>query len=239
MLDLFLGLIFLFTINSLGAFGVLLAGWASNSYYAYFGSIRAIAQIISYELVLSIVAPLICVFSGSYNLIDIVITQKTIWFIIPLFPIFIIFAIIILVETNRSPADLPESESELVAGYIVDYSAIGFAMFFLGEYSNMLIMSSLLVVLFLGGWLIPKFGLDFYYFDLIFDVLNSTGDFFYLKAQNLTQLKNTLFDFSRNLINSPILEARLHIFKVSNLGFSCFFLFTNIDIYDILNNLHK
>jgi NADH-quinone oxidoreductase subunit H len=153
--DTRLSLIFIFTVSSLGVYGVLIAGWASNSRYAFLGAIRAVAQVISYELPLGLILVTIGLFSGSYNLLAIVQAQQDIWFIFPLLPSGLIFLLVILIETNRSPSDLPESESELVAGYSIDYSAIGFAMFFLGEYSNMLIMSATTVLLFFGGWLLP------------------------------------------------------------------------------------
>jgi NADH-quinone oxidoreductase subunit H len=153
--DTRLSLIFIFAMSSLGVYGVLLAGWASNSRYAFLGAIRAVAQVISYELPLGLVLVTLGLFSGTYNLIGIVAAQLDVWFIFPLLPSGLIFLLVILIETNRSPSDLPESESELVAGYSIDYSAIGFAMFFLGEYSNMLIMSATTVLLFFGGWLLP------------------------------------------------------------------------------------
>lgn len=148
-----LSLLFVLTISSLGVYGVVIAGWVSNSRYAFLGAIRTAAQLVSYELPLGMVITIVAISTGSFNLIAIVQAQIDCWLIIPLFPLFLIFLFLILVETNRSPSDLPESESELVAGYSVDYSAIGFAMFFLGEYSSMLMMSALTIILFLGGWL--------------------------------------------------------------------------------------
>jgi len=151
--DLNLGILYIFAISSLGIYGVLISGWASNSKYAFLGAVRSAAQMVSYEVSLGliIINVLICV--GSLNLSDIVMAQEDIWFFIPFFPIFIIFYISALAETNRHPFDLPEAEAELVSGYNVEYSAMGFALFFLGEYGNMLLMSSLTVILFLGGWL--------------------------------------------------------------------------------------
>lgn len=151
--DLNIGVLYLLAISSLGVYGIIMSGWASNSKYAFLGSLRSAAQMISYEVSIGliIINVLLCV--GSLNFSEIVLAQQNIWFIIPLFPIFILFFISILAETNRAPFDLPEAEAELVAGYNVEYSAMGFALFFLGEYSNMILMSSLTTILFLGGWL--------------------------------------------------------------------------------------
>jgi len=147
------GILYLFAISSLGVYGILMAGWASNSRYAFLGAIRSAAQMVSYEISMGfiIVTVLLCV--GSLNLSDIVMAQKTIWFVVPLFPIAVIFFISTLAETNRHPFDLPEAEAELVAGYNVEYSAMTFALFFLGEYANMILMAGMTSVLFLGGWL--------------------------------------------------------------------------------------
>lgn len=152
-----IGILYLLAISSLGVYGIIIAGWSSNSKYAFLGALRSTAQMISYELTIgfSIITVAIC--SGSLNLIEIVLSQKYIWYCIPLFPIFIIFFISTLAETNRHPFDLLEAEAELVSGYNVEYSAMGFALFFLGEYANMLLMSSLTTILFLGGWLVPSF----------------------------------------------------------------------------------
>jgi NADH-quinone oxidoreductase subunit H len=149
------GVLYLFAISSLGVYGVIMAGWASNSKYAFLGALRSAAQMVSYEVSLGfvIISVLLCV--GSLNLSDIVMAQKTIWFAIPLFPMFVVFFISALAETNRAPFDLPEGESELVAGYFVEYSSMSFALFFLGEYANMILMSAITAVLFLGGWLPP------------------------------------------------------------------------------------
>ncbi|MBR0672385.1 NADH-quinone oxidoreductase subunit NuoH [Roseomonas soli] len=153
--DINVGILYLFAISSLGVYGVIIAGWASNSKYAFLGAMRSAAQMVSYEVSMGfvIVTVLLCV--GSLNLTEIVRAQQTVWFAIPLFPMFVIFFISTLAETNRAPFDLPEGESELVAGFFVEYSSMSFALFFLGEYANMILMSSLTTILFLGGWLPP------------------------------------------------------------------------------------
>lgn len=153
--DINVGILYLFAISSLGVYGVIMAGWASNSKYAFLGALRSAAQMVSYEVSIGfvIITVLLCV--GSLNLSAIVEAQKTIWFAIPLLPMFIIFFVSALAETNRAPFDLPEGESELVAGYFVEYSSMTFALFFLGEYANMILMSGMTAVLFLGGWLPP------------------------------------------------------------------------------------
>ena len=147
-----ISILYLLAISSLSIYGVIIAGWSSNSKYSFLGALRSTAQMISYELTIgfSILTVVLC--SGSLNLIDIVYAQKNVWFMVPLFPLFIIFCISILAETNRHPFDLPEAEAELVSGYNTEYSAMGFALFFLGEYANMLLMSILTSLLFLGGW---------------------------------------------------------------------------------------
>jgi NADH-quinone oxidoreductase subunit H len=150
------GILYLFAISSLGVYGILMAGWASNSKYAFLGAIRSAAQMISYEVSMGFVIVTVLLVAGSLNLSDIVMAQKhSIWFIIPLFPMFVIFFISTLAETNRHPFDLPEAEAELVAGYNVEYSAMTFALFFLGEYANMILMCGMTTILFLGGWLPP------------------------------------------------------------------------------------
>src|SRR5258707_2129939 len=153
--DINVGILFLFAISSLGVYGVIMAGWASNSKYAFLGALRSAAQMVSYEVSIGfvLVAVLLCV--GSLNLNDVVLAQRHIWFVIPLLPMAVIFFISGLAETNRSPFDLPEGESELVAGYMVEYSAMTFALFFLGEYANMIMVSAMTSILFLGGWLPP------------------------------------------------------------------------------------
>ena len=153
--DINVGVLYLFAISSLGVYGVIMAGWASNSKYAFLGALRSAAQMVSYEVSIGfvIITVLLCV--GSLNLTDVVMAQKNIWFFIPLFPMFVIFFVSGLAETNRSPFDLPEGESEIVAGYFVEYSSMSFALFFLGEYANMILVSGMTSVLFLGGWLPP------------------------------------------------------------------------------------
>nr|YP_010508065.1 NADH dehydrogenase subunit 1 [Phytophthora gonapodyides]UXG56397.1 NADH dehydrogenase subunit 1 [Phytophthora gonapodyides] len=153
--ELNIGILYLLAISSLGVYGVIIGGWSSNSKYSFLGALRSTAQMISYELTIgfSILSVIVC--AKSLNLISIVLAQKTVWYCFPLFPIFLLFFIACLAETNRHPFDLPEAEAELVSGYNVEYSAMGFALFFLGEYANMLLMSSLTTILFLGGWLAP------------------------------------------------------------------------------------
>ncbi len=150
-----LGILYLYGISSLGVYGIIIAGWASNSKYAFLGALRSAAQMVSYEVSMGfiLVAVLLCV--GSLNLHDIVAAQRKIWFFLPMFPMFVVFFISCLAETNRSPFDIPEGESEIVAGFFVEYSAMAFALFFLGEYANMFLMSALTTILFLGGWLPP------------------------------------------------------------------------------------
>ncbi len=153
--DLNVGILYIFAVSSLGVYGVLIAGWASNSRYAFLGAIRSAAQMVSYEVSIGFVIITVLLMSGSLNLSVIVNEQKDMWNLIPLFPMFIIFFISILAETNRHPFDLPEAEAELVAGFNVEYSSMPFALFFLGEYANMILMSALCSILFLGGWLPP------------------------------------------------------------------------------------
>nr|YP_010165725.1 NADH dehydrogenase subunit 1 [Imasa heleensis]QRR29738.1 NADH dehydrogenase subunit 1 [Imasa heleensis] len=153
--DLNVGILYLFAISSLGVYGIILSGWASNSKYAFLGALRSAAQMISYEVSIGLVIICVLLCSGSLNLISIVEHQREVWYVVPLFPLFIIFFISALAETNRTPFDLPEAEGELVAGYNVEYSSMGFALFFLGEYINMILMSALTVILFFGGWLPP------------------------------------------------------------------------------------
>jgi NADH-quinone oxidoreductase subunit H len=153
--DLNVGIMYLFAISSLGVYGVITSGWSSNSKYAFLGALRSAAQMVSYEVSIGVIIITVLLCVGSLNLSEIVLAQSNIWFCIPLFPMFIMFFISALAETNRHPFDLPEAEAELVAGYNVEYSAMGFALFFLGEYANMLLMSGMTVILFLGGWLAP------------------------------------------------------------------------------------
>lgn len=153
--DINVGILYLFAVSSLGVYGVIMSGWASNSKYAFLGALRSAAQMVSYEVSLGVIIITVLICAGSLNLSEIILAQKDIWYAIPLFPMFIMFYISALAETNRHPFDLPEAEAELVSGYNVEYSAMGFALFFLGEYANMLLMSGMTVVLFLGGWLPP------------------------------------------------------------------------------------
>ena len=151
--DLNVGVLYIFAVSSLGVYGIILAGWASNSKYAFLGALRSAAQMISYEVSIGLIIITVLMCVGSLNLTSIVEAQRDVWYIIPLFPLFLMFFISILAETSRHPFDLPEAEAELVAGYNVEYSAMGFALFFLGEYGNILLMSALCTILFLGGYL--------------------------------------------------------------------------------------
>jgi NADH-quinone oxidoreductase subunit H len=153
--DINVGILYLFAISSLGVYGVVIAGWASNSKYAFLGALRSAAQMVSYEVSMGFIMVTVLLCAGSLNLNDIVLAQRHIWFCIPLFPMFVMFFISTLAETNRSPFDIPEGESEIVAGFFVEYSAMSFALFFLGEYANMILMSAMTSILFLGGWLAP------------------------------------------------------------------------------------
>jgi len=157
-----MGLLYLLAISSLGVYGIILSGWSSNSKYAFLGGLRSASQMISYEVSIgfTLINVVLCV--GSFNLSKIVISQQIVWFIFPMFPIFLIFFISGLAETNRHPFDLPEAEAELVSGYNVEYAGMSFALFFLGEYSNMLLMSVLTSILFCGGWLFPYLVYKFY-----------------------------------------------------------------------------
>jgi NADH-quinone oxidoreductase subunit H len=154
------GILYLFAISSLGVYGIVMAGWASNSKYAFLGAMRSAAQMVSYEVSIGFVIVTVLLCAGSLNLSDIVLAQRHIWFVVPLLPMAVIFFISGLAETNRSPFDLPEGESELVGGYFVEYSAMAFALFFLGEYMNMIMVAAMTSILFLGGWLAPL-GLTF------------------------------------------------------------------------------
>ena len=162
--DINVGILYLFAVSSLGVYGIIMGGWASNSKYPFLGSIRSAAQMISYEVSIGVIIINVLLCVGSLNLSDIVLAQKKIWFIIPLFPMFIIFFISALAETNRPPFDLAEAESELVAGYQTEYSGMMYAMFWLGEYANILLMCAMGSILFLGGWLSP---VDLYPFNII------------------------------------------------------------------------
>ena len=158
------GILYIFAVSSLGVYGIIMGGWASNSKYPFLGAIRSAAQMVSYEVSIGIIIINVLLCVGSLNLNDIVIAQKNMWFIIPLFPMFVIFFISALAETNRPPFDLPEAEAELVAGYQTEYSGMMYAMFWLGEYANILLMCALGSILFLGGWLSP---IELYPFNLI------------------------------------------------------------------------
>ena len=158
------GILYLFAVSSLGVYGIIMGGWASNSKYPFLGAIRSAAQMVSYEVSIGIIIINVLLCVGSLNLSDIVLAQEKIWFIIPLFPMFVIFFISALAETNRPPFDLPEAEAELVAGYQTEYSGMMYAMFWLGEYANILLMCAMGSILFLGGWLSP---INIYPFDLI------------------------------------------------------------------------
>ena len=158
------GILYIFAVSSLGVYGIIMGGWASNSKYPFLGSIRSAAQMVSYEVSIGIIIINVLLCVGSLNLIDIVLAQQNMWFIIPLFPMFVIFFISALAETNRPPFDLPEAEAELVAGYQTEYSGMMYAMFWLGEYANILLMCALGSILFLGGWLSP---IDLYPFNIL------------------------------------------------------------------------
>lgn len=150
-----LGILYILAVSSLGVYGIVLSGWSSNSKYAFLGALRSAAQMVSYEVSIGFIIACIIVSVGSFNIQNIIEAQQNVWFVVPYFPLFLIFFISGLAETNRHPFDLPEAEAELVSGYNVEYSAMGFALFSLGEYSNMLMMSSLIVILFFGGWQQP------------------------------------------------------------------------------------
>ena len=162
--DINVGILYLFAVSSLGVYGIIMGGWASNSKYPFLGAIRSAAQMVSYEVSIGVIIINVLLCVGSLNLNDIVIAQQNMWFVIPLFPMFVIFFISALAETNRPPFDLPEAEAELVAGYQTEYSGMMYAMFWLGEYANILLMCAMGSILFLGGWLSP---IDIYPFTLI------------------------------------------------------------------------
>ena len=162
--DINVGILYIFAISSLGVYGIIMGGWASNSKYPFLGSIRSAAQMVSYEVSIGVIIINVLLCVGSLNLSDIVLAQEKIWFVIPLFPMFVIFFISSLAETNRPPFDLPEAEAELVAGYQTEYSGMMYAMFWLGEYANILLMCALGSILFLGGWLAP---MDTPLFDIV------------------------------------------------------------------------
>ena len=162
--DINVGILYLFAVSSLGVYGIIMGGWASNSKYPFLGAIRSAAQMVSYEVSIGVIIINVLLCVGSLNLNDIVIAQQNLWFVIPLFPMFVIFFISALAETNRPPFDLPEAEAELVAGYQTEYSGMMYAMFWLGEYANILLMCAMGAILFLGGWLSP---IEVYPFTLI------------------------------------------------------------------------
>ena len=162
--DINVGVLYLFAVSSLGVYGIIMGGWASNSKYPFLGAIRSAAQMVSYEVSIGVIIINVLLCVGSLNLNDIVIAQQNLWFVIPLFPMFVIFFISALAETNRPPFDLPEAEAELVAGYQTEYSGMMYAMFWLGEYANILLMCAMGAILFLGGWLSP---LEIYPFTLV------------------------------------------------------------------------
>lgn len=184
--DINVGILYLLGISALGVYGIILSGWSSNSKYAFLGALRSAAQMVSYEVSLGFILVCVVLCAGSFNLIFIVLSQQHVWYYLPHFPVFVLFFISALAETNRHPFDLPEAEAELVSGYNVEYSAMGFALFFLGEYANMLLMSALTTILFLGGWLpildcfpfnwIPGplwFGLKICFFVILFVVMRA------------------------------------------------------------------
>jgi len=176
-----LGLLFLFAVSSLGVYGIILSGWSSNSRYAFFGALRSAAQMVSYEVSigLTLVSVLVCV--GSLDFIQIVFFQRATFFVVPFMPLFLMFLVSILAETNRAPFDLPEAESELVSGYNVEYAAMGFALFFLAEYSSMILMSALTVILFLGGWLsLPFLASNAWVSPIVFGLKIALILFFYI-----------------------------------------------------------
>jgi len=156
--DINVGILYLLAVSALGVYGIILSGWSSNSKYAFLGALRSAAQMVSYEVSIGFILITVVLCAGSFNLSSIVLAQEKVWFCVPHLPMFILFFISALAETNRHPFDLPEAEAELVSGYNVEYSAMGFALFFLGEYANMLLMSALTAILFLGGWL-PLFNI--------------------------------------------------------------------------------
>jgi NADH-quinone oxidoreductase subunit H len=157
--DINVGILYLFAISSMGVYGIIMAGWASNSKYAFLGAMRSASQMISYEVSMGLIMVNVLLVTGSLNLSEIVLAERPLWIQALLFPMFIVFLISILAETNRAPFDLPEGESEITGGFMVEYSSMSFALFFLGEYANMILMSAITTVLFLGGWL-PPFGIE-------------------------------------------------------------------------------
>jgi NADH-quinone oxidoreductase subunit H len=180
LIDINLGLLFIFAVSSLGVYGVIISGWASNSRYAFFGALRSSAQMISYEVAFGLIllVELLCI--GSLNLVEIVEFQSFVFMVVPFFPLFLMFIISMLAETNRAPFDLPEAESELVSGFNVEYSSMGFALFFLAEYCSMILMSVLTVVVFLGGWQFIPFISTFFVDPLVLALKTGFILFFYI-----------------------------------------------------------
>lgn len=164
--DFSLGILYTLALSSLGIYGVLFAGWSANSKYAFLGSLRSTASMISYELILSTAVIIVILLTGSFNITTIIENQQAVWFLIPLLPVFIFFFIAILAETNRTPFDLPEAESELVAGFFTEHSSVIFVFFFLGEYSSIVLMSTLSAILFTGGWLMPELFVNDTFFNI-------------------------------------------------------------------------
>lgn len=204
--NLNLGILYLFSVSALNVYGILLAGWSSNSKYAYLGALRSTAQMISYEISIGFAALNVIICAGSFNLSSIVIAQENIWFIIPLLPIFLIFYVSMLAETNRHPFDLPEAEAELVSGYNVEYSGMTFGLFFLAEYANMLLMSTFSAILFLGGWL------GFPFLDII--LLKSIPDPVWLSLKII--IGATFFIVTRATL------PRYRYDQLMSLGWKCF-----------------
>ena len=202
--DLNVGVLYILAISSLGVYGIIMAGWSSNSKYAFLGSLRSAAQMVSYEVSLGLILINVLLCAGSLNFTEITLAQQTIWYVVPLFPIFVMFYISILAETNRAPFDLPEAEAELVAGYNVEYSAMGFALFFLGEYANMILMCSLATTLFLGGW---------------FPILN-IAPFYWISSFIWYGLKTTFLLFSFIWVRSSLPRYRYD--QLMRLGWKIF-----------------
>jgi NADH-quinone oxidoreductase subunit H len=226
--DINLNILYIFIISSFSVYGIIFAGWSSNSKYAFLGSLRSAAQMISYEVSLGIIILNVVLFSESLNLINIVESQNKIWYFVPLFPVFILFFISALAETNRTPFDLPEAEGELVAGYNVEYSALTFAMFFLGEYSNMIFMSTLIVLLFFGGWSLP-----------FFNILGETNTFLFIIKFFVFSIKILIFLFLFIWVRATYPRYRYD--QLMTLGWKIFLpislglLVLNISIYLLFN----
>ena len=202
--DLNVGVLYILAVSSLGVYGIIMAGWSSNSKYAFLGALRSAAQMVSYEVSLGLIIINVLLCTGSLNFSEIVLSQQKSWYLFPLLPAFIMFYVSILAETNRAPFDLPEAEAELVAGYNVEYSAMGFALFFLGEYANMILMCSLATILFLGGW--------FPLFNII--------PFYWLSPSIWFSLKTTLLLFSFIWVRSSLPRYRYD--QLMRLGWKIF-----------------